>query len=285
MKYFLFLIFTFNYIFAQNYLYQKDIGSFQSANSFSLSGLNYFYVVDKTDNEVIKIDTLGKTDKSIGGFGSDNYSFDSPVDIFSTALNVYVTDKNNHRLLIYDKDLNYISELDGNNVYNNSSSENISFNYPINSIVSTQGDMFILDSDNKRILKFDSRGEFLISFGDYNSGSFSLSKPGKIAFLGNSMIAVLDKGRIVLFDLFGSGLNILKLDLKIKDIHSCENGILMNTNDKVYRAGLEENKLTIKEIVFERTFLNGEIVEALMSKDNLYILTRKSISVFKNKKG
>lgn len=287
MKYFLFILFIFNSIFAQNYLYQRNIGTFQSAASFSLSVLNNFYVIDRSKNEVVKIDTLGNTDKNIGGFGSDSYSFDSPVDVFTTSLNVFVTDKNNHRVLIYDKDLNYISELNGNidKKNNNNSDENISFSYPINSIVSNQGDMFVLDSDNNRILKFNARGEFLVTFGDYNSGSFSLSKPKKIALLGNSIIAVLDKDRLVFFDLFGSGLDEIKLDQKFKEIHTCSEGIIINTDERIFQVKQENNKFTFIEILFEKTYLDGDIIEAVISRDNLYILTKKGINVFKNKKG
>ncbi len=60
------------------------------------------------NNEIVKLDTLNNALKSIGGYGWSNSTFDEPVDIYATDLRVYVTDKNNNRVQVFDKDLNFL---------------------------------------------------------------------------------------------------------------------------------------------------------------------------------
>ena len=135
-------------------MFQNALGKFTDASSFSYNPSGFFYVADRHTNEIFKIDTLGNIIKYIGGYGWDESNFDDPIFIFSTLLNVYVTDKNNHRIQIFDKDLNYITQLSNKNLEStNKNLENSKFGYPLGCVVSSMGDFFVLDSENKRILK------------------------------------------------------------------------------------------------------------------------------------
>ena len=88
---------TASYILPQSIIYSGQIGSFTSAKSFSINSLGYIYVSDVSSNEIIKLDTLGKVIKTVGGYGWNESSFDYPVDVFATPLNIYVADKNNNQ--------------------------------------------------------------------------------------------------------------------------------------------------------------------------------------------
>ena len=104
------LLFTLPTI-AQNYVFEGQIGSFRNASSFCITSAGFFYVTDKTSDEVFRLDTLGNKLQDTGGYGWTESTFDQPVDVFATPLNVYVSDKNNHRIQRFDKNLNFISQL------------------------------------------------------------------------------------------------------------------------------------------------------------------------------
>ena len=88
---------------SQTFVYQGSIGSFKNASAFYITSAGYLYVTDKNSDEVYKLDTLGNKLKDTGGYGWTEATFDQPSDVFATPLNVYVSDKNNHRIQRFDK--------------------------------------------------------------------------------------------------------------------------------------------------------------------------------------
>ena len=167
-KYYLLFLLLINQktAYGQTFVPSGNIGSFTAAKSFSINSAGFIFVTDTSSNELIKVDTLGKVIKTIGGYGWQESLFDNPVDVFATTLNVYVSDKNNNRVQFFDKDLNFLSQL----TTQNTTDSRYIFNYPTCSAVSNQGDLFVLDSDNNRILKFNIRGEFQLTIGSFDAG-------------------------------------------------------------------------------------------------------------------
>jgi len=86
-------------------------GKFSNAVSFSINPVGSIYITDADKNEIIKLDTLGNELNRIGGYGWNPAAFDFPADIFAQTLKVYVADKNNNRIQVFDKDLNFRYEL------------------------------------------------------------------------------------------------------------------------------------------------------------------------------
>lgn len=285
MKYFYLLFYLCSTLFAQNYYYQNEIGNFQSASAFTYSHLNFFYITDKNRNELTKIDTAGNIDLTIGGYGRNNDSFDNPVDVFTSSLNVFLTDRNNHRIVILDKDLNYISEINGKNGNVSASNDLAPFGYPISTVVSNMGDFFVLDSENKRIIKFSSSGNYQTEFGNFNSGSYELSNPLYLTLVGNNSIAVLEKNRLVFFDLFGNGIISYNTTVKLNGISSFMGNLYVNTKYKIFQVKLINNNVSLDEIHFDNSQLKDDIIEAMIINDKLFVLTKKGIVIFKNKKG
>jgi hypothetical protein len=95
----------------QELILLQEIGSFQSASSIAINQAGFIYVSNAGSNEIVKMDTLGNVIRTIGGYGWSASAFDYPIKIFANTLNVYVADRNNDRIQIFDKDLNYLSEI------------------------------------------------------------------------------------------------------------------------------------------------------------------------------
>ncbi len=261
-------------IIPQNLIFQKQIGTFELASSLSINSAGILYVADAGKNEIIKIDTLGAVLKTIGGFGWQESSFDDPADIFANTLNVFVADKNNDRIQMFDKDLNFLSSFSRND--NNSDNY---FKYPTGVAVSNQGDLFILDSDNSRIIKYDLRGEFQIQIGSYDAGNFSLTNPQKIAITDNQKLIAADDSSLVIFDQFGNGLSKQHLNFKPSNINATFQNICITDGEKIFFSIEDETLNVISSAVLEPE-IESEIKDVLFFNSNFYILTPQSILIY-----
>lgn len=261
--------------YSQNFVFQRSIGDFGNATSFYITSAGNFYVTDNNSDEVIKIDTLGNLLKDTGGYGWTESTFDNPVDVFATPLNVYVSDKNNHRIQRFDKDLNFISELNKRNSSNSAER----FGYPLCSTTSNQGDLYILDSENKRVIKFNLFGQFIQNFGGFDAGAFALQDPKKLAVSPSNMIYVLDEDRIVIFDQYGNGINIFYLPGFIDNLQIVGNIIMLNNKQDIYASSLKDPQLQLEKLMII-SGLNDVIVSSLAFGKNLYVLTKNKILIY-----
>ena len=93
--------------YSQQFIFKRSFGEFENASSFYINSAGIVYVTDNTTDEVYQVDTLGNELAFIGGYGWETYTFDDPVDVFADPPQVIVTDKNNHRIKRFDKNLNF----------------------------------------------------------------------------------------------------------------------------------------------------------------------------------
>ncbi len=274
--YLLILLFTaIKVVSAQILVSVGQIGNFNAASSFSINPAGFIFVSDTGKNEIIKLDTLGKVIKSVGGYGWTESSFDNPADVFANTLNVYVSDKNNNRIQMFDKDLNYLSQFSTQS----SNDDRIAFRYPTGSAVSAQGDLFILDSDNNRILKYNMKGEFQLTIGGYDAGSFSLATPKQFA-VTNREILVVDSNWLVVFDQFGNGIKKIKLPLTPSNINRAFQNICVNDKSQIVffnESDLESGNFN--PVTFTPN-IEEEIVDSFIFNTKLYLLTKSSILIF-----
>jgi len=282
MKYglILLIILFFDSGFSQEFRFNSSFGKFRNASSFYINSAGFIYVSDIGSDEIYKLDTLGNMEKEIGGYGWDEEAFDDPVDVFATPLNVYVSDKNNHRIQRFDKDLNFISQLSARE----NAPLNEQFGYPLGCVTSSQGDLFILDSENKRIIKFDLFGNFIQNFGGYEAGEYMLNSPERLAISGNNNIYVLDGDDIKIFDQFGNGAAVFPAETKLNNIKIIFSNLTINNEDEIFFADLKNPSLKLNKLILkdypEDYKEKPEIICSLIFNDKLYILTSKEILVY-----
>lgn len=261
-------------ILPQQLIFEREIGHFETANTLSINPAGFIFVLDTNNNEVIKLDTLGNEIKRTGGYGWDTYSFDSPVDIYTNTLNVYIADKNNDRIQIYDKDLNFLSSFSTSDNDN----EKIRFRYPTGIAVYSQGDLFIVDSDNSRILKFDLRGEFVTTIGGIESGNYILSNPSKITILQNGILLVVDGVNIVSYDQFGNYINHYRFESEPTNINSLFDKLTITDGKTIYfRLSNNSTNFYEKMITLD---IDDEVIDAVIFNSKMYVLTKKQIHIY-----
>jgi hypothetical protein len=260
---------------SQNYIFQGQIGGFKDASAFCITSAGFFYVADKTSDEVFKLDTLGNKLNDTGGYGWTKSTFDQPVDVFATPLNVYVSDKNNNRIQRFDKNLNFISQLYTRDDPNTDER----FGFPLSCVTSNQGDMYILDSENKRILKFNSFGQFVQNFGGFDAGAYALSDPKKLAVSPDNDIYVLDDKKLIIFDQYGNGLKIMSLNENFKDINITGNNLNLTSDSLIYTSNLSNPDIELSKMTLVASPGEG-FVSSLIFMKKLYILTKNEIWIF-----
>jgi len=262
--------------YSQNFKYERSFGTFKNATSFYINSAGVVFVTDDVTDEVYQIDTLGNLFNLVGGYGWEINAFDDPVDVFADALKVFVTDKNNHRIQRFDKNLNFIFQFQTRD----SDIEEERFGYPLSAVESNLGDVFILDSENNRILKFDLFGNFIMAIGGYDYGSYYLQNPIQLAISMRNNIYVLDKKDIYIFDNYGTAIGNIEVPGEMRSIRIIFQWLTINSNKNIYISNLSSKEKKLIEVILNGYDDKFEIVSSLVFKTKLYVLTPKSILIF-----
>jgi DNA-binding beta-propeller fold protein YncE len=176
-------------------------GRFVLATALDYDVAGNVYVVDRQRDMLVKYSPRGDSLRSVAGRGVGTLQFDTPVSVFARRGNdIYVADYNNHRVERFDRALDYIATI----YTREDPDQRKRFGYPLDMAVDRQGDLFILDGENRRVLKIDPFGAAEVSFGDIGGGAGRLVDPSAIEVDDEDNIYVLDKGRAMVFDPFGS---------------------------------------------------------------------------------
>lgn len=262
---------------AQKFEIIDSYGDFNNAVSFYITANGFVYVCDKDDDEIILLDTLGNVLKTFGGYGWTNDSFDDPADIFADPLSVYVSDKNNNSIKRLDKNLNFLSSF---NKKESSNSEE-QFGFPSSVAVSNQGDLYLIDTDNRRVIKFDIYGNFFLNFGGIDAGKFQLNNPSQLAISSVNNIYVIDNKDIFLFDNFGNGITKLQFENTLQSVRILFNNLIItDVNKNIFFSDLKSGDGNVIRLHFDYSFENINISSAIVLNSKLYVLTDKNILVF-----
>lgn len=264
-------------VLAQRFEFAEAIGELNRASSFYITANGLIYISDSGSDEIILMDTLGNQLRTFGGYGWDQNSFDDPADIFADPLNIYVADKNNHSIKRFDKNLNYLSSL----YKRESDFSQEQFAYPLSCATSNQGDLYFIDSDNKRIMKFDIFGNFIMNFGGFDAGKYQLSNPKQLAISSSNNIFVIDGSDIVIFDNFGNGNRIINLENEIKSIRILFDQLVICVGSKIYHTYLRVSESTLAEFKISGFEINSDIISAILLNNTLYVLNSNQLLIFK----
>ncbi|MBN1352287.1 NHL repeat-containing protein [candidate division KSB1 bacterium] len=176
---------------------------FRQPQALSVDPEGCIYVCDTGNHRIQKFSHRGEFIVEIGGFGWEKEQFYQPTDIHArSGLDIFIADYQNQRVQRYDRELNYISSLKSHQTWQ----EKLQFGLPLGIGFSNKRELFIVDDENCRIIKFDSFGEPELYFGDFDAGQGRLKQPIQIEVDQNNQVFVSDKsaGMIYVYDYFGN---------------------------------------------------------------------------------
>jgi sugar lactone lactonase YvrE len=113
----------------------------------------------------------------------------TPSDVAVWADRAYVSDIGNHFIRVYDKrDGKLLFKFGG------LGEKEGEFNKPSSLAVDTEGNVYVTDSFNFRVQRFDRDGKFLSSFGKAGDAPGSFSRPRGVAVDREGVVYVVDAG-------------------------------------------------------------------------------------------
>jgi len=263
------------------------IGAFKDARAFSVDPFGNIYVIDGGTSELLKYGPDGTLLEKTGGYGWEQGTFDRPADIATpNGLDVYVADYGNHRIQRFDRNLNFVS------TYSTRQEEEqpIMFGYPRSVAVSRFGSIFIVDGENKRIVKLTQEGSIEKVFGDIGSGAGKLSSPWRIRISSDDRVYVVDGNTVAVFDIFGNYLNRLGrgsfLDVRtlavdqqrVHILDSCKMVTLEKEHSEKEYSEKEHSIVPHHPLEHIQGQLNScEVIDMQFLGDVLYVLTRHQV--------
>lgn len=168
-------------------------GTFGEPRGITIGTQGEVYVVDAQDSRVQKFDSDGAYESQWGEYGSENKAgegngeFNLPADAATDSNgNLYVVDKDNHRVQKFSSDGTYITQWGGRG------SGNGQLRYPNGIAVDSQDNVYVSDSDNYRIQKFSSTGAYVTQWGSEGTGNGEFGYPIGITTDGGNNVYVVD---------------------------------------------------------------------------------------------
>jgi hypothetical protein len=191
------------------------------------------YVVDITNNLVLKLDSNGKllTEWGIGYISDDNEGF---INLNSVAIdslnNVYVDDSGHSRIQKFDSNGNYLTHW-GSPGYGDGQ-----FSRSSGIAVDSSDNVYVVDSN--RIQKFDSNGNYLTQWGSKGNGNGQFLVAGDVAVDSSNNVYVVDlyNNRIQKFDSNGNYLKEWGSQGSDDGQFNLPYNVAVNSSDNVYVA-------------------------------------------------
>lgn len=255
---------------------RSSSGNFQSARCFVMQQNGNIFLLDEKMNLIQQYTANGTIIRSTGGHGVGNYEFDNPTDVSSSfLLDIYVADFNNRRIQRFDKNLNYIQTYDQATL-----SGEVGGFQPRACALSTQGEMFVIDTDGNRILKIDARGRYEKEFGTFKDGAGTVAEPKDIAVSAANDVYLLDKSRIIAYDHFGNYLKTITLPAADwKSIQISSTALTATAHDRIFIRYLDSDaQTTITRLSIVGVSSGESFVDAVLQGNHLTLLT--SISLY-----
>lgn len=154
------------------------------------------YCTDQKQHRLLKIDMIKLIIESTGHKGSQEGLFNYPNGLaVSTNNEVYVCDTDNHRLQVFDTNLNFLRIICGGKTR---------FTSPSGLVFDTEGNLYVVDTGRDQVQVFTELGQYSHSIGRTGQGPGELRHPISAA-IHRDFIYITDcfNYRVAIFTLRG----------------------------------------------------------------------------------
>ncbi|RMH05045.1 MAG: hypothetical protein D6704_10190 [Nitrospirae bacterium] len=166
----------------------------------------YIYVVDSANFRIQKFDEDGEFVMQWGSFGNNDgqFYFARGIAVDQADGSVYVVDMGNHRVQKFDTSTNVLPQLlakwgggiGAGHASSPQAHEPGQFRSPWGIAVDANGDVFVTDTGNQRIQKFDRDGNFITQWGGFGNGDGQFNFPYGISVDAKGHVFVVDSGNM-----------------------------------------------------------------------------------------
>ncbi len=145
--------------------YRTDEDHFNYPADVAADDAGHLFVVEANGHRLLKLDSSGGLEAAVGtagiaGSGHHLLSAPSGVSLDSDG-RVYVADRDNHRVQIFDRDLQYVDTMGTSSC----DTGNNALCSPHDVAVDATGNVYIADTGNERVQVFDSSYDYVATLG------------------------------------------------------------------------------------------------------------------------
>lgn len=176
------------------------------------------YIPDAGNNRIQRFDEAGSPMGPLGavGEGPGQFSFPCDVDIDDAGV-IYVADTYNCRIQkLTPQGVLLVSIGEETGTEGGSGPRSVVLDEPLAVTVDLDGNIFVADTNNHRLLKFDADGAPLLELGEAGEGRRQFSYPSDVRVQadGTIYVADMDNSRVQEFDARGRALAQFALQME-----------------------------------------------------------------------
>ncbi len=152
------------------------------------------YVSDSAQHRIWHVSAQGAVLQYWGTQGTEPGQFNEPWGVAVDAQGrVYVADTWNGRMQVFDAQGKFLRQwgVPGMAALGDAGSQGVFFG-PREVLIGAGGEVFVVDTGNKRVQVFDAEGRFLYEFGGAGMGAGQLNEPVGVALLPAGELVVAD---------------------------------------------------------------------------------------------
>jgi DNA-binding beta-propeller fold protein YncE len=229
-------------------------GEFYYPKGIAIDSEGCLYVADCWNHRIQKLSPVShesgswKFMASFGSYGDDAGKFNEPYDIaIDKRGRIFVLDRCNHRVQVFGSKGNHRGIIGQRGTVIEEELAELfdtplnlfsfpAFEFPTGINVDSFGNIYVVDSNNHRIVKLTPEGDVSLSFGKNGSGDGEFQYPHGIAIDNRDTIFVsdLNNNRIQAFTPYGNLLFSINTGRDISDKLSSPTSLLIDNHGRLY---------------------------------------------------
>ena len=159
-------------------------GQFNFAKGITVDSNGIVYVADTVNHRIQQFTTDGEFISSFGKYGFADGGLKTPIDIAVNENFIYVSDPGNNKIEKYTSDGIYLKTFD-----QSFGGKSIT---PKGLDMDPDGNIYLVDSANQRILKIDSEGNTMTIWGTLGNGKSEFLQPNDLVLDNLGYLFVID---------------------------------------------------------------------------------------------